>query len=323
MLKARIGDIAYYLPPTVETNEFLVDNMGLDWTAEGIYKKTGIKQRHVSVDKCASDLGYEAAVKLFEKNKGLKEQIDYVLFVSQSPDYVLPSTACLLQERLELPEDCGAVDINQGCSGFIYGLSIAKGLIESGVAANILLITAETYTKYIDHMDKSTRTIFGDGAAATWIRACDCKYDIISGFVLGTNGKGKENLIVHNSGAREEEATDNNLFMDGPEIFQFTLMAVPKMVKDILRKENIELDDVDYFVFHQANAFILNHLRNKLKITTERFCIDMEDMGNTVSPSIPIALCRAMERGDIRKGMKALLAGFGVGYSWGGCVIEI
>lgn len=323
MLKAGIGGIAYYLPPTIETNEYLVENMGLEWTAEDIYKKTGIKQRHISADKCASDLGYEAAIKLFDQNEGLKERIDYVLFVSQSHDYVLPATACLLQERLGLTKDCGAVDINQGCSGFIYGLSIAKGLIESGVVANILLITAETYTKYIDPMDKSTRTIFGDGAAATWIRAFDSEYDKLSGFVLGTNGKGKENLIVHNSGARKEEVANNNLFMDGPEIFQFTLMAVPKMVKRILQKENMDLDDVDYFVFHQANAFILNHLRNKLKISSERFCVDMEDTGNTVSPSIPIALSRAMERGNIRKGMKVMLAGFGVGYSWGGCVIEI
>lgn len=323
MLNACIGDIAYYLPSNIETNEYLVKEMELDWSADDIYQKTGIKQRHISGDMCASDLGYEATLELFSKNEGLKEKIDYVLFVSQSSDYVLPATACILQDRLGLSRECGAVDLNQGCSGFVYGLSLAKGLIAGGVASNILLITSETYTKYIEPRDKTTRTIFGDGAAATWIRECNDNKGKINSFVLGTDGRGKNNLIVPNSGARIDKDSNNNLFMDGPEIFQFTLMSVPRMVRKILQLNDMDINDVDYFVFHQANSFMLKHLRDKLKIPAEKFCIDMEEMGNTVSPSIPIALCRAMERGDIKKGTKILIAGFGVGYSWGGCLIEI
>lgn len=323
MKKAAIGGLAYYLPPKVETNEYLVETMGLDWTANDIFNKTGIKQRHVAGEACASDLGYEAAMKLFEEHEGLNKKIDYILFVSQSADYVLPATSCILQDKLGLPKNCGAIDINQGCSGFVYGLSIAKGVIESGLATNVLLITAETYTKYIAAQDKSTRTIFGDGAAATWICGCDNEDDKIGCFVLGTDGQGRNNLIVPNSGARQGKEHDAELFMDGPEIFQFTLTSVPKMVKEILKKADRDIESIDYFVFHQANAFILKHLRDKMKISSGKFCIDMEDTGNTVSPSIPIALRRAVESGTIKKGMKVMIAGFGVGYSWGGCLIEI
>jgi len=324
LIKAVIQDIGYYLPPKVETNDYLVDEMGLSWTADDIFKKTGIKQRHVVEDECASDLGVSAAEELFNRNKGLREQIDYLIFCSQSSDYVLPATACVLQKTLGLSKYCAAIDINQGCSGFIYGLSLAKGLIESCVATNVLLITAETYTKYIQKMDKSTRTIFGDGATATWISSCNSEDEYIGSFVLGTDGRGAENLIVHNRGARiDREVEDNHLFMDGPEIFQFTLITIPKLVKNILAKENMTIDDIDYFVFHQANAFILKHLCTKLKVPKEKFCLDLENTGNIVSASIPLALQRAIERNEVKRGMKIMLVGFGVGYSWGGCIVKL
>lgn len=324
MTCAVINDIAYYLPPQIETNEFLVEDMGLSWTADDIFKKTGIKQRHVVIDECASDLGNRAAESLFNRNENLREQIDYLIFCSQSPDYALPATACVLQKELGLSRDCAAIDINQGCSGFIYGLSLAKGLVETGVATNVLLITAETYTKYIDEMDKSTRTIFGDGAAATWIASCDSGNERIGSFVLGTDGRGAKNLIVRNRGARvDNEVQENHLFMDGPEIFQFTLLTIPKLVKNILAKGDVSIDDIDYFVFHQANSFILKHLSSKMKIPAEKFCLDLEDTGNIVSASIPLALQRARERNNVKRGMKIMLVGFGVGYSWGGCIVNL
>lgn len=323
MSKACIGALNYCLPDYAETNETLVEEMNLSWSAEDIYNKTGIKSRHIVVSECASDLGVKAAQRLFKENEQIKDKIDYIIFCSQSSDYKLPSTACLLQERLGIGINCGAIDINQGCSGFIYGLSVAKALIEVDVASNVLLITAETYSKYIASDDKSTRTIFGDGAAAVWITRGDDEAERIGSFVFGTDGRGKDNLIVYNSGARREPSKLETLFMDGPEIFQFTLMSVPKLVNNILSKCGSDVNQIDYFIFHQANAFILEHLRKKLKIEEDKFCVDMEEVGNTVSASIPIALRRAMESGKVVSGMRVMLVGFGVGYSWGGCVVRI
>lgn len=320
---AEIMDIQYVLPDKIETNEFLVADMNLSWSADDIFAKTGIKQRHiVQENECASDLGVLAAEKLFRIYD--KDTIDFVLFCSQSPDYALPATASLFQRRLNLSKKCGSLDINQGCSGYIYGLSLAKGLIESGTANNVLLITAETYSKYVDRHDKATRTIFGDGAAATLISAASsASTECMESFVFGTDGRGEKNLIVPNSAARKDESASDCLFMDGPEIFQFTLHVVPKTVKEILAKAELQLEDIDYFIFHQANAFILEHLRNKLKIPESKFFLDLADTGNTVSASIPIALSRAKQQGKLHAGMKVMLLGFGVGYSWGGCILNI
>lgn len=235
----------------------------------------------------------------------------------------MPATAPLLQKRLGLSKKCGSLDINQGCSGYIYVLAVAKGLVESGMSSNLLLITAETYSKYIAKDDKTIRTIFGDGAAATLIQADEKGKGCLNGFVFGSDGRGMNNLIVHNSGARKNEQEDAYLFIDGPEIFQFTLSVVPKTVKEILLKTRLQLDEIDYFIFHQANAFILEHLRNKMKIPQNKFFMDLTDTGNTVSASIPIALSRAKQRGLVHSGMKVMLLGFGVGYSWGGCILEI
>ena len=324
MKYARLRAIEYALPQRIEDNAFLIADMQSEWSAEDIFDKTGIRERHiVEQEECASDLAIMAAEKLFSSHKGIRESIDFVIFCTQSPDYALPTTACLLQSRLGLPKSCGAMDINQGCTGFIYGLTIAKGLIESGTANNILLLNAETYSKYIGRRDKTTRTIFGDGAAATWIASGGDEALTIGPFVFGTDGTGAENLIVRNSGTRiEGDNVRQPLFMDGPEIFQFTLTVVPKTVKALLEKAELEKEDVDLFVFHQANAFILEHLRKKIGIPREKFLLDMEDTGNTVSASIPIVLKRAFKGNTIARDMKVMLLGFGVGYAWGGCVLQ-
>ncbi len=323
-MNAILKAIAYELPEAVEDNEFLVRQMGLDWSATDIFDKTGIRQRHVAAPgECASDLAARAAERLFLKEPALRTQTDFLLFCSQSPDYALPATACLLQQRLGLSTAMGALDINQGCSGFLYGLSVARGLIESGTAQNVLLLTAETYSKYLAPEDKTTRPIFGDGAAAVWIAGAGSAETALGPFVLGTDGAGAANLIVRNSARRREEGASPRLFMDGPEIFQFTLKVVPKTVKQLLEKSGQTLEQTDYFIFHQANAFMLEHLRKKLKIPADKFCLDLADTGNTVSASIPIALARALERGTLKSGMRVMLVGFGVGYSWGACLIRI
>ena len=253
--------------------------------------------------------------------------MNFILFCTQSPDYILPTTACLLQERLGIPTSAGALDFNLGCSGYIYGLSLAHGLIASQQARNVLLITAETYSKYIKHDDKINRTIFGDGASATLI-GLGKEQDVpaIGPFVLGTDGKGAKNLIVAKGGARNRLSNQQDLptiYMNGPEIFTFTLTMVPKVVQALLQKAHLSDTDIDLYIFHQANLYILEHLRKKLEIASEKMYIHISDCGNTVSSTIPIALAHGLRSGKIKPGMRAMLVGFGVGYSWGATVIKV
>lgn len=327
-----IQAIEYALPEKVLTNEELA-KIYPDWTADKILLKTGISSRHVvSGNECASDLAEQAARKLFSSGIISPEKIDFILLATQSPDYFLPTTACILQDKLGIPQKAGALDFNLGCSAFIYGLAMAKSLINTGIAKNVLLLTAETYTKYIHPMDKSNRTIFGDGAAATVISEGG---HTIGQFDLGTDGSGKEYLIVPAGASRlaysEETAreiddngsvrTQNNLYMNGPEVFNFTIRVVPQSINNILEKHNLDLSDIDLFIFHQANKFMLDYLRKKMKITEDKFYVDMEDIGNTVSATIPIALKRAEGKGRLKKGDRVLIIGFGVGLSWGSTIL--
>lgn len=325
--------IEYTLPERILTNDELA-TLYANWSAEKIYKKTGIQTRHVTTaGETAADLGVSAAEKLLAKNIVPKEEIDFLLCVTQSPDYQLPTTACIIQDRLGLSQKVGAFDINLGCSGYIYGLAVAKSLVETGIAHNVLLITAETYSKHINPLDKSTRTIFGDGAAATLIGQGGME---IGGFDLGTDGSGKDFLIIPAGGARkartpetavEQEKDGNvrsedNLFMSGGDIFEFTIREVPSSVKRLMKKEGLKKENIDLYVFHQANQFMLDLLVTLMKIDKEKFYMKFSDTGNTVCASIPIALKRAMEDGVAKPNQTILLSGFGVGLSWGTTVIR-
>jgi len=335
--RAALKAIASYLPAGTLTNEELAQELG-GWDAPKILEKTGIAVRHISAPgECSSDLGVAAAERLFDKGACVPGDIDFLLFCTQSPDYFLPTTACLVQDRLGLRLDCGALDFNQGCSGFVYGLSLAKSLIETGNAANVLLITAETYSKFINRRDRSVRTIFGDGAAATLLTAVESERELIGPFVFGTDGRGGGELIVPAGGMRQpvgceqmvetEDGRGNwrsarNLYMNGPEVYRFTVETVPKLLEQLLEKSGRSVEDVDHFVFHQANKFMLDRLRARTPIPEEKFWIDMEDCANTVSSTIPIALERAQCRGKIRRGHNLALVGFGVGYSWAAAMME-
>ena len=326
-----ITQIAGHFPSGVLGNEDLA-KLFPDWPAEKIFEKTGIRQRRiVEGGECASDLAYAAAEKLLAVGAN---ETDYLLFCTQSPDYVLPTTACVLQHRLGLPTSCAALDFNLGCSGYVYGLSLATALLQSGQAKKVLLLTADTYTRLIHPADKSTRTIFGDAGTATLLTS-ESKARLHS-FVLGSDGSGAEQLIVKAGSNRcpprvdqlsESEPSQGVhdprcLYMNGPEIFNFTLRAVPKLVKAVLDKADLILDQIDLVVFHQANGFMLEHLRRKLAIPVEKFVVHIENCGNTVSSTIPLVLENIIESGRLRSGMKVLLVGFGVGYSWGGCILE-
>lgn len=334
---SKIELIEYYLPETVIINEDLAA-LRPGWQASKIEEKVGIRQRHISAkNETALDLAEKVCEKLFENNGYDRKKIDFVVLCTQSPDYFLPTSACILQSRLNLSTGIGAFDYKLGCSGYIYGLAIVNGLIQSDIASNILLVTSETYSKHIHPNDIALRSIFGDAATATIVSRCEIEG--FKKFVLGTDGRDEyvNNLIVKNGGMRNpynenavvkidesgNQYTDNNLYMNGPEIFNFTINTIPPLINSTLEKNDLKINDIDYFIFHQANKYMLNYLRKKMKIPEDKFHIDLSDTGNTVSSTIPIALNNCISKKIVQKGHKVLLCGFGVGYSWGATVIEI
>lgn len=331
---AKIAAIEYELPSQSLSNEDLAKAFP-EWDVDKIFGKTGIHDRRIVAEgECASDLAVRACEKLFSSGTVERSAIDCLILCTQSPDYVLPATACILQHRLGLSTKCAAFDYNQGCSGFVYGLGIAKGLIETGQVKNVLLITAETYSKYINEGDKSVRTLFGDAAAATLIKAAD-ESVALERFRYGTDGSGAESLIVPVGGARFPAAlnpnlelrkdesgnvrTDANLYMNGPAILEFSLKRVPELFESLFDDE-FTPEMVDHFVFHQANKFMLDALKRKLKLPEDKFVRAFEHCGNTVSSTIPIALKESLDKGTIKAGDRVACVGFGVGLSWSACV---
>jgi 3-oxoacyl-[acyl-carrier-protein] synthase III len=326
---AAITAVEYYLPEKTVSNRDLTREFP-DWSVDKIAEKTGIDTRHVAaVNECSSDLAAAAAERLFAAGVD-RSVVDYVLFCTQSPDYFLPTTACVLQDRLRIPTTAGALDFNLGCSGYVYGLGLAKGLIETGQASKVLLLTGETYSKMLAPEDRSVRTIFGDGGSATLVEGIEIspgEPPLIGPFVYGTDGAGARNLIVEAgafrvplgpaaAGAGADAAAKPTLFMDGGEIFAFTLSTVPKAVDALLARAGITADEVDLFAFHQANRHMLDFLRRRSRIPEEKFLVWLAGCGNTVSATIPIALREAQRAGRVKPGTVIALVGFGVGYSW-------
>ena len=332
---ACIKAITHYFPKQTLDNDALAAAFP-EWTAGKILEKTGIATRHIAgEDECASDLGIKACNEMFQAGTIKREDIDFLILCTQSPDYFLPTTACIMQERLGLSTHCGALDFNLGCSGFIYGIGLAKGLLETGQATNVLLVTAETYSKHIHPGDRSVRTIFGDAAAATLLSLAEGP--TLGPFVYGTDGRGADNLMVKTGGMRQPRtcatavvAADDqgnsrsldNLHMDGPEIFSFSLKEVPGLIAGVLSKAGMVTEEIDHFVFHQANQYMLESLRRKIKIPKDKFIIDFEGCGNTVSSTIPIVLENMIKQGTVAPGQTSLLVGFGVGYSWGAVIVK-
>jgi 3-oxoacyl-[acyl-carrier-protein] synthase-3 len=322
-----IGPIAIHLPERVETIEDLRAEFP-SWDLDLIYAKTGIYSRHIAAPgECASDLAFAACNKLFETQNIDPKSIDFVLLCTQTPDYPLPTTACLLQERLKLKTSAGALDFNLGCSGFVYGLGIADGLIRTGAVRRVLLITAETYSKYIHPADRSLRTIFGDGAAATLVEASE--EPTISAFQFGTDGSGADTLLVTRGGARPTENAhqprhrqrwSSDLYMDGPSLINFTVEAVPALVSEVLRSAGLQRDDIDLYLLHQATYKMLTQLQERLGLPDDRMPMALRDVGNTVSSTIPILIDDLRRKGTLKPGVQSMLVGFGVGWSWAGCV---
>ena len=327
---AFLKAISYYLP------EKVLPNSELEALFEGesnTLKALGVESRFwASKNETAGDLAVSAAKEMFAEYKISPESIDFVIFCSQCMDYFLPSTSCLIQTWLGIPTTAGAFGIDLGCSGYVYGLAIASSLIDSGMASNVLLLTADTLTKYIHPKDKNL-LLFGDAASASVVS--NIGFAEIGKFDFGTDGSGADSLIVRNGASRHFEKNGNEwtdskgnihrddyFFMDGEAVFNFTVDKVPSMIDNCLRRNNLMKEDIGYYVFHQANKYMLNTLRKINIIPKERFFVDLSDTGNTSSSTVPIGIVKSMRNNSIQKGMNVLLAGFGVGFSWAATILH-
>ena len=330
---AYLNHVSYLLAPHAVTNADLALRFP-EYTEAQIFKNTGIHTRYtVTKGMLPSDFGTAGGEVFFQKFPVKKEDIDFLIFCTEGPDHFAPATSCIIQDKLGLPTSIGTIDLAFGCSGYTYGLSFAKALVESGMATNVLLITAEMSTTILSPETPLLHFLFSDAASASLI-SCKPTGNRIGHFTFGTDGSGATKLRSVNSGLaaprdvdwyddpRNEGLVTGRMEMDGEEIFRFSLREVPQLIEQVLEKNGCVMEDIDLFIFHQASSIILKSLKRKLKIPDERFFSNLAEVGNTVSASIPVAYAEALKQGKIRKGMKILLAGFGVGYSWSGTVIH-
>ncbi|MFQ5645584.1 MAG: 3-oxoacyl-ACP synthase III family protein [bacterium] len=335
-MRIKIQDIAYYLPEKVVTNESLAED-NPDWDIKSVEERSGVVKRHIArEDETALDLALPACNRLLENGSLRKDMIDGLIFCTQSGDYIIPPNSCLLHKELGLPDKVLAFDFNLGCSGFVYGLALAKGLLEAAIAKNILLVNADTYSKYISDKDRSARVLFGDGASASWISSSDSSKGIEK-IECFTSGKGYEHFYIPAGGCKMPKSRETclslpdksgnmrtleNIHMNGIGILTFVNTKVQKHIKRFLEDNSLTKDDIDLFVFHQASKLVINSLTRLLRLNPEKVFIDLASIGNTVSASIPIALKTALDKQQIVPGMKVLISGFGLGLSWGSAVID-
>lgn len=330
---AYIKSINCFTPPYELDNNTLQAQLK-DSCVEKTAKGVGVSIRHIAGSKTtAGDMAVEAANKLFEKSGIKREEIDFVILATQSPDHFLPPTACIIQNKLNIPITAGAFDFDLGCSGYVYGLAIAGSFVDSGLANNVLLLTGDTITRFI-HPDDNNRVLFGEAASATVVSTNG--FARIGKFEKGSDGSGADCLIVKNGAARHlshtgHETIDNEgntrrddyFYMDGSRVFNFTIDRVPSLINETLRQNEMSLEDVDHVVLHQANKFMLNTLRKVCHIPKDKFYINLENTGNTTSTTIPLVLEDCINKELFKKGNKVLIAGFGVGLSWAGTVLSI
>ena len=331
----KISAIEYYLPNKIITNADL-ENENNHWNLDNITKKTGVVQRHIAdVNETAFDLSVEACNKLFKKcNKNL---IDGIIYCTQSPDYIMPSNAFLLHQHFNLNDNVFAYDFNHACTGYIYSVIMASSYIKSGVAENVLIVNADTYSKFINKRDKSTRVLFGDGAAATMISKTSDKKGILD-YDIKTSSKDYRNFWVEAGGIRmpRSESTSleyqdkkgniiskNNIQMNGIKVWSFINSVVPKQINKILTNNEFDYSNIDQFIFHQSSLMTIESLIRILKINKEKVFINISEIGNTVSASIPIAMKDALDQNIIESDSRIIISGFGVGLSYGTLLMEL
>jgi len=316
-----IAGVVTALPARRIDNAYFEAKFGKEEVAS-VVKMVGVNERRRSKPGgTTGDLCLRATRELLTDLQWDASEIELLVFVSQSPDYALPATACVIHGELGLAPTCAAFDVNLGCSGYVYGLWMIAQLMQGGGLKKSLLLVGDT-THYTDESDRSTALVFGDAGAATALeyRAGATKWH----FVLGSDGKGARNLIVPKSGARQWIPDDprmagkdpTKLFMDGGEIFNFTLRAIPPLGRALFEYSDTTIASFDAFLFHQANLFMLNHLSKKMKLPRERVPINIDRFGNTSSASIPLLMCDDLAGALRDRPMRVAMFGFGVGYSW-------
>lgn len=330
-MKARIDKISYALPHTVISNAVLREKY-LDWDFKRLEERTGVIERHIAGDG-------ETALDLAERACGDLdlEGIDGLIFCTETPDYPIPSNACLLHGRLGLAKNVPSLDINMGCSGYLYGLQSAHGMIATGTAKRILLATGDTYSRFINPGDRATRVLFGDGVAVSIISASPDETGIID-MLMGSDGKYYDRFMVPAGGARQPlseltalETTDKsgnvrtpeNITMDGFGVLSFFNATIPGEVKTLLQRNDLGMDDIDVFVFHQASRVALDSISRALKIPDHKMVNNMARVGNLVSASVPVSLSMALDDGQAKSGDLAVLCGFGVGLSWATALVRL
>ncbi|MFZ5988182.1 MAG: ketoacyl-ACP synthase III [Bacillota bacterium] len=321
----EIKGIACAVPDNIKRSEDYNEVFGEE-SVRKFVNMTGVKTRHVALDEqCSSDLCYVAAKKLMEKLNWEPSSIDALILITQTPDYAVPATACVLQHRLGLSEDCITFDINLGCSAYVYGVWLASTMISTQDINRVLLLVGDTSNFGINQNDSATAMIFGDGGSATALERTEGKN---LKYFLKTKGSSYKAIIVPAGHARSRaktntKASDCELTMSGSEVFSFTITDVPRTIKSFMSQYNIDKDNVDMYVFHQANLFILKQLAKKLGIPMEKVPVSIDRYGNTSGESIPLTLVDALGDEESNEPIKLLLCGFGVGLSWGGIYLEI
>jgi len=331
-----IDEIEYFLPKNKITNEDFLDQ-NQDWDIESIEKTTGVSTRYYTdPNETALDISFKACINLFNRKPDLKEKIDALIFCTHSNDHIIPSNSLMLHGILELSENVFAFDYNLACSGFVYGLGISDGLLKSGIANHILLINADTYSKYVNDKDRSTKVLFGDAATVSYLRKSENDNGMLD-ILCSSSGKHSKKIIIPAGGMRlpksastkieEKDKNGNirsleNLHMDGFGVFSFINSKVPQQIIKICKDNKINLEEIDLFVFHQANKLGIDSLTRILKINPDKVFSNIDKVGNTVSASIPLALKYAMNEKKIKPGDLVLLSGFGTGLSWASCLIK-
>lgn len=324
---ARIKGVVSCLPPRILDNAHFEEQFG-EGVAE-VTKMTGVLTRHRADDNVTtSDLCEAAAERLLDELGWDRTSVDGLIFISQSPDYRLPATACSMHGRMGLRVGALAFDVNLGCSGYPYGLWLAMMAIQTGAAKRMLLAVGDTSGRTIDHSDRATAMLFGDAGTVTAIEAGDDSDEAF--FVLGSDGAGADNLIVPNGAFRTREATGkfegrdlDKLYMDGGEIFTFTLKSVPPLINETVEAAGTAKEDYDAFLLHQANTFMINHIAKKAKLPKEKVPINMDRYGNTSSATIPLLLTTDLADEVKSRSMRVGMFGFGVGYSWASASLEL
>lgn len=336
MRPTSILAVEYALGSETLSFETLEERLGAE-NMRKVFSVSGIRTRRVAPKGvCGSDLAYEAAEKLFERTGIDRNEIDLLVHCTQTPDYLMPTTACLLQERLHLGKHCAAFDINLGCSQYVYGLSVASSMIAAGVANRALVLTGDTMSHTVNERDRALVPLMGDAGSATLLGVVPENQGFM-GFELGTDGSGAKYLMLPASGFRVPHSAETavavadkdgnvrsleNMYMNGAAVFHFAITVVPATVRKVLEKVGLGLDQVDLVLFHQANGYMLEHLVKKLQIPKEKTHFFLEETGNTSGSTMPGVLWDAIRVGKVRPGSVILMIVFGVGLSWAATVMR-